>query len=103
MEKVIGNTIEELAKSYANEQCRCYKCDGIDNFTHKSCKLSLDEGCQEHRWKEMGYVRGAKDQIEKTCEWLTQLFDRDDYGLGVNTEKVVSQFRKAMRVTQSAE
>ena len=101
--KVIGNTIEERAKSYANEQCRCYKCDGIDNFTHKSCKQSLNEGCQEHRWKEIGYVRGAKDQIEKACEWLTQLFDRDDYGLGVHTEKVVSQFRKAMGAKQSEE
>ena len=54
MDKIFENTIEKRAKNYANEQCRCYKCDGIDNFTHNNCKLSLDEGCQEHRWKEMG-------------------------------------------------
>lgn len=52
-----------------------------------NCIIAIDESC---------YIKGAKDQIEKDCEWLTQLFDRDDYGLGVNTEKVVSQFRKAM-------
>ena len=62
MDKPFGNTIEKRAKKYANEECRCYKCDGVDNFTHNDCKLSLEEGCQEHRWKEMGYKQGAKDQ-----------------------------------------
>lgn len=62
MDKPFGNTIEKRAKNYANEECRCYKCDGVDNFTHNDCKLSLEEGCQEHRWKEMGYKQGAKDQ-----------------------------------------
>lgn len=64
MSKVIGNTIEERAKSYANNQCHCYKCDGIDNFTHRPCKQSLDGGCQKHRWIEWGYVRGAQEQRE---------------------------------------
>lgn len=74
MDKTFENTIEKRAKNYANEQCRCYKCDGIDNFTHNNCKLSLDEGCQEHRWKEMGYKQGAKDQreidVKKMCDYM---------------------------------
>lgn len=76
MDKIFENTIEKRAKNYANEQCRCYKCDGIDNFTHNNCKLSLDEGCQEHRWKEMGYKQGAKDQreidIKKLCDYMCE-------------------------------
>lgn len=47
---------------------------GIDDFTHNDCKLSLDEGCQEHRWKEMGYKQGAKDQreidVKKMCDYM---------------------------------
>ena len=74
MDIIFENTIEKRAKNYANEQCRCYKCDGIDNFTHNNCKLSLDEGCQEHRWKEMGYKQGAKDQreidVKKMCDYI---------------------------------
>lgn len=74
MNKTFENTIEKRSKNYANEQCHCYKCDGIDNFTHDNCKLSLDEGCQEHRWKEMGYKQGAKDQreidVKKMCDYM---------------------------------
>lgn len=47
-----------------------------------------------------GFIKGATEQkaidIDKACEWLTELFNRDDYGLGVHTEKVISRFRKAM-------
>lgn len=77
MDKIFENTIEKRAKNYANEQCRCYKCDGIDNFTHNNCKLSLDEGCQEHRWKEMGYKQGAKDQreidVKRMCDYICKI------------------------------
>ena len=77
MDKIFENTIEKRAKNYANEQCRCYKCDGIDNFTHNNCKLSLDKGCQEHRWKEMGYKQGAKDQreidVKKMCDYMCKI------------------------------
>lgn len=77
MDKTFGNIIEKRAKNYANEECHCYKCDGVDNFTHNDCKLSLEEGCQEHRWKEMGYKQGAKDQldidIKKMCDYMCNI------------------------------
>lgn len=66
-------TIKERAKIYADKQCNCYKCDGIDNFTKQSCKKSLNNGCQEHRWKELGYIQGATEQKEIDREEMKQL------------------------------
>lgn len=76
-------SLEERAHDFA----RKVYTNGQEWWEDSSSIIALGESC---------YIKGAKDQIEKDCEWLTQLFDRDDYGLGVNTEKVVSQFRKAM-------
>lgn len=78
-------SLEERAHDFA----RKVYTNGQEWWEDSSSIIALGKSC---------YIKGAEEQIEKDCEWLTQLFDRDDYGLGVNTEKVVSQFRKAMGV-----
>lgn len=80
---IVMKSLEERAHDFAKK----VYINGQEWWEDSSSIIALGESC---------YIKGAKDQIEKDCEWLTQLFDRDDYGLGVNTEKVVSQFRKAM-------
>lgn len=37
-----------------------------------------------------------KELLEKSCEYWRGVFNRDDYGLGVHTEKAIERYLKAM-------
>lgn len=81
------NALEERAKEFV------YKLyiNGNEWWNDSNSIQMFGEICYKHAAEEQ-----QKFDIEKSCEWLAQLFDRDDYGLGVYTKKVIKQFRKAM-------
>lgn len=81
-------TIKEMVKTFVNESCHCYKCDGIDNSPNESEETDVEA------------VDGAPDNMLTRLNDEIRLMD-DVYGKCISTGDLDSGLVVRMKVMDS--